>query len=227
MFVSIITATYNRGRFIPRLIRAFEAQTYPQELMEWIVLDDGFEEVGEYFEGMKNVRYSSSPVREPMGAKLNRLCELAKGEIIIVMDDDDYYPPERVRTVVDAFYSNPRVEVAGSSHVYMYSTGEDQIYSVGPYHPKHALNCTLAFRKSYLKEHAYDPAEVCAVEKVFLEDFTVPIIQLPAENTILHIIHSSNTFKKKMSIGLMKKSHFRLEDIIADEEMRHAYIDAF
>ena len=227
MFVSVITATYNRARFMKRLIHAFEAQTYRQDLMEWIILDDGFEEVGEYFAGIPNVRYIRSHIREPMGEKLNRLCKEAKGDIIIVMDDDDYYPPERVSTVVDAFYSNPQIEVAGSSHVYMYSTGEDQVYSVGPYHSKHALNCTLAFRKSYLKEHRYDPTEVCAVEKVFLEDFTVPMIQLPAENTILHIIHSSNTFKKKMNIGMLHKTDLQLEDVIRDEELRAAYIDAF
>lgn len=227
MFVSIITATYNRARFMKRLILAFQRQTYRQDLMEWIILDDGFESVGEYFEGIPNVRYIRSYIREPMGEKLNRLCKEARGDIIIVMDDDDYYQPERVSTVVNAFYTYPQIEVAGSSHVYMYSTEEDQVYSVGPYHSKHALNCTLAFRKSYLKEHRYDPMEECAVEKVFLEDFTVPIIQLPAENTIVHIIHSSNTFKKKMSVGMLQKTALKLEDVITDEELRAAYIDAF
>jgi hypothetical protein len=69
--------------------------------------------------------------------------------------------------------------------------------------------------------------EECAVEKMFLEDFTVPIIQLPAENTILHIIHSSNTFKKKMSVGMMQKAALKLEDVIQCEELRAAYLDAF
>ena len=40
-FVSVCTPTYNRRIFIPNLIRCFKSQTYPKQLMEWIVIDDG------------------------------------------------------------------------------------------------------------------------------------------------------------------------------------------
>ena len=40
-FVSICTPTYNRRKFIPHLIKCFKSQTYPPQLMEWIVVDDG------------------------------------------------------------------------------------------------------------------------------------------------------------------------------------------
>ena len=42
-FVSLVTPTYNRRRFIPSLIRIIELQTYPRDRMEWILLDDGQE----------------------------------------------------------------------------------------------------------------------------------------------------------------------------------------
>ena len=38
-FVSICTPTYNRRKFIPFLIKCYEQQTYPRQLMEWIVVD--------------------------------------------------------------------------------------------------------------------------------------------------------------------------------------------
>ena len=34
-FVSVCTPTYNRRLFIPNLIRCFQSQTYPKEIMEW------------------------------------------------------------------------------------------------------------------------------------------------------------------------------------------------
>ena len=43
-FVSVCTPTFNRRPFIPNLIRCFQAQDYPKELMEWIVIDDGDED---------------------------------------------------------------------------------------------------------------------------------------------------------------------------------------
>ena len=48
-FVSVCTPTYNRRRFLPFLIKCFEAQTYPRELMEWIIVDDGEDNVGDIF----------------------------------------------------------------------------------------------------------------------------------------------------------------------------------
>jgi glycosyltransferase involved in cell wall biosynthesis len=224
MLVSVITTTYNRPQFIPRLIEAYKRQTYTSGLMEWVILDDGTEKVGHIFREQAaglNIRYFPLAEKLPMGSKLNILNEKATGDIIIVMDDDDYYPPTRVSSVVEAFQKNPKKQVAGSSKVYMYATDTETIYCAGPYHDMHALNCTLAYRFTYLKTHAYDNDEPCAVERVFLNDFTEPMIQL--EGQILHIIHSSNTFKNKMGVSLMKKTNLSLQDFITDPDMKVYY----
>ena len=46
-FVSICTPTFNRRPFIPYIKKCFEHQTYPKERMEWIIIDDGFDPVGD------------------------------------------------------------------------------------------------------------------------------------------------------------------------------------
>ena len=48
-FVSVCTPTYNRRRFLPFLIKCFQSQTYPKELMEWIIIDDSDESVEDIF----------------------------------------------------------------------------------------------------------------------------------------------------------------------------------
>jgi glycosyltransferase involved in cell wall biosynthesis len=218
MIVSVITSTHNRPQFIPRLIKAYNNQDYNHDLMEWVVFDDGTESVEHLFKAAgEHIRYLHSPKKLTMGEKLNILNKNALGDVIIVMDDDDYYPPTRISSVVAAMSKDPSTLVAGSSKVYMYSTDTKKIYCAGPYHDKHALNCTLAYRPSYLKNHQYDDAETCAVEHVFLNEVTEPMIQL--DNQILHMIHSSNTFKNKMGISLMKKTTLTLEDFIKDPEL--------
>ena len=223
MLVSVITPTYNRGRFIPRLIEVYKQQDYDHDLMEWLVFDDGTEPVKDLFIDLckETLHYTYSETQIPMGEKLNYLAKQATGDIIIVMDDDDYYPPDRVSSVVKAMTANPHVLLAGSSKVYMYSTDNKKIYCAGPYHDKHALNCTLAFRHAYLKDHAYDDKEVCAVERVFLNGFTEPMIQL--DRQILHMIHSSNTYKNKMGISLMEVTDYKLENFIGDPVLRTAF----
>ena len=217
--VSVLTSTANRARYMPRLIEMYRAQTYPHEDMEWIILDDGEESVESYFNlTLPNIRYIRSEEKQTMGTKLNRLIYQARGDIMVVMDDDDYYPPERVSSVVSAFEKEPWYEVAGTSEVYMYSVETGEINVAGPYHKKHALNCTLAWRRSYIQKQLYDPAEVCAVETRFLRGFTVPMIQLKPSETILHMIHSSNTFDKTKT-GRMKKTTFTLKDFIGESHI--------
>ena len=193
--------------------------------MEWIILDDGEEIVEEFFTELclPNIRYIRSEVRQTMGTKLNRLIYQARGDIMIVMDDDDYYPPERVASAVAAFAGNPWCEVAGTSEVYMYLTDTRRVYRAGPYHKKHALNCTLAWRRSYIEKQLYDPTEVCAVETRFLRGFTVPMIQLKPSETILHVIHSSNTFDKTKT-GRMELTDFKLEDFVKDTNLYETFL---
>ena len=213
MRVSVITPTYDRKEFIPQLIEDFKQQTYDHSKIEWLILDDAPPEkrVGHLFATAAEtseftIHYLVSETKQPMGAKLNRLNSEATGDIIIVMDDDDYYPPSRIKTVIDAFDQHPRKEIAGCSEVYMCNTASGELFVAGPYHDKHALNCTLAYKRSYLANHQYDDKEPCAVERAFTNDFTEPMIQMDSKATILHRIHDKNTFKNKMDIGLLKKA---------------------
>ena len=41
--VSILTPTYNRLTFLPKLANCIAAQTYSKDHMEWVILDDGSE----------------------------------------------------------------------------------------------------------------------------------------------------------------------------------------
>jgi len=219
MLVSVITTTFNRSRFIPELQENYLNQEFPHSKMEWIILDDseGDEQketeklFAKFAEKVANIRYVRLSKKRPMGYKLNRLCEMTRGSIIIVMDDDDYYPPTRVSSVVEAFATSPK-QIAGCSKVYMYFEDEDTVYCAGPYGDNHALNCTIAFRSSYVTNHCYDSAEVCAVERAFTNDFTEPMIQLDSRETILHIVHGENTFRDKKKIGLLERTNLTKND---------------
>lgn len=216
MFVSVITVTYNRSSFIPSLIRCYERQIYPHANTEWLILDDSDPEehaaTAALFQAlsniMPNIRYFHSPIRRTMGRKLNMLTSTCKGDIIVVMDDDDYYPPTRISSVVSAFEAHPTYHIAGCSKVYMYFTDEDAIYVAGPYHDRHAIHCTIAYRSTYLLDHRYDDNETCAVERVFTNNFTEPMYQLDTKQTILHTVHSSNTFQKKRSVAGLRKTKY-------------------
>ena len=248
--VSVVTPTYNRRRFIPTLIEIYRQQTYPKEHMEWIILDDGRDAVGDLFaaataSGIPNVRYLRADAEDPesppekmrIGAKRNRLNREARGAIVIAMDDDDYYPPDRVQRVVDAFAKYPRVDLAGSSEMNLYYTRERAIYTIGPYHQNHATNGTMAWRKRYSDTHRYDEFVTYAEEDSFLDNHIHPMIQMDPRHAILVICHGANTVDKQK----LKETHaqsnrtsdhkchlrpavWKLEDIVHDPKIRAFYL---
>lgn len=235
-FVSVITPTYNRRRFIPSLIECFLAQTYPKDRMEWIILDDGPDSVQDLFDALAktktvpNLRYIRHEGKLLIGAKRNRLNKEAKGDIIVAMDDDDYYSPERVAHVVFKFAQNPKVELAGSSEIYMYYTDNKKIYKFGPYGPKHATNGTMAWRRSYALAHTYDETVTHAEERSFLENYVHPMVQLDPFKVMLVISHSENTFdKKKMreeKNPFTKETGMKIQAFIKSPSLRAFFKDA-
>jgi len=234
-FVSVLTPTYNRRRFIPSLIKCFLSQTYPKERMEWIVLDDGSEKVEDIFLQHKDklpmLRYIYDPEKKNIGAKRNRLNKEAIGEIMVAMDDDDFYFPERVSAVVNAFKKFPKIDLAGTSEVFMYYSDIKAVYKLGPYNNKHATNGTMAWRKSYAKTHLYDETVTHAEERSFLDNYQHPMIQIDPMKVMLVMSHSENTFdKRKMREEplnpFVKKSMLKIKDFIKDSSLRDFFSDA-
>ncbi len=198
MLVSVVTPTYNRRAYISQVIECFKSQTWPQDQLEWIILDDGTDKVGDLFAPLTNVRYIALSEKLTIGAKRNRLNKLAKGDIIVCMDDDDYYPPNRVAHAVASLQANPGCRIAGASAMYLNFVDRKEVWLSGPFGPNHGTNNTFAYWRSYTKEHRYDETVTHAEERSFTNDWTEPMVQLNPLSTVLMTCHANNTFDKKV-----------------------------
>ena len=230
-FVSVCTPTYNRRQFIPQLIKCFQQQNYPKQLMEWIVVDDGEDSVEDLFKGVECVKYFRVNEKMKLGRKRNFMHEKTKGDIIVYMDDDDYYPPDRVNHAVNRLRAVPRALAAGSSIVYIYFNDLDKIYQFGPYGPQHATAGTFAFKRELLKETKYDDNAELAEEKAFLKNYTVPLVQLDPMKAILVFAHQYNTFDKRILLQnphpqFVRETKLKPKLFIRDKELRDFYISA-
>jgi glycosyltransferase involved in cell wall biosynthesis len=228
-FVTVCTPTNNRRTFIPALIQCFEEQTYPRELMEWVVVDDGTDPVGDLFEGIEGVKYYRSDEKMNLGFKRNFMNSKASGEILVYMDDDDYYPPDRVLHAVYKLNSKPRALMAGSSKMFIYFNELDKIYQFGPYGPKHATAGTFAFKKELLKLTSFADDASVSEERHFLKGYTIPMVQLEAKKTILVFAHSQNTFDKRRILykpdsKFVKETKFSPSGFVKNKELCEFYI---
>jgi len=115
---SIVTPSFNRGRFIEEAILSIKNQNYPH--IEHLIIDggstDGTLDVIRRYEGMYNLRWVSEP-DEGQADALNKGFRLARGEILGWLNADDTYQPEAVPSAVAWLQSHPAVDlVYGHSH---------------------------------------------------------------------------------------------------------------
>ena len=229
-FVSICTPTFNRRPFISHMIKCFESQTYPKELLEWIIIDDGTDKVGDLVSSIPQVKYFSYNEKMALGEKRNLMHQKATGDIFVYMDDDDFYPPERVSHAVEKLMGNPDALCAGSSEIYIYFKHIGKLYQFGPYGPNHATAGTFAFKRQLLEQTSYENTAALAEEKAFLKNYTIPFVQLDPLKTILVFSHEHNTFDKRKLLdnphpNFVRESDKTVEMFVADTQMRKFYME--
>ena len=111
--VSIVTPSYNQGRFIEETLLSVKNQDYPN--IEHIIVDgcstDNALEIIKKYEGTYNMRWISEP-DEGHGDAINKGFKMAKGEIFAWLSSDDVYFDRQVLSyVVAQFKKFPEVDV--------------------------------------------------------------------------------------------------------------------
>ncbi len=114
--VSIVTPSFNQGKFIEETIKSVLSQDYPH--LEYIVIDgsstDGTVEILKKYED--RMQWKSEPDLGQADA-VNKGFLRAKGEILGWLNSDDTYTPGAVSTVVEHFLRNPEIiMVYGNAH---------------------------------------------------------------------------------------------------------------
>lgn len=103
--VSIVTPSYNTGRYIEETLRSVQMQDYPR--IEHIVLDSGSTDgTAEILSRYPSVRVISPAPAGPV-EKVNHGISIAHGDIVAWLCADDYYLPGAISRAVAALQRNP------------------------------------------------------------------------------------------------------------------------
>jgi glycosyltransferase involved in cell wall biosynthesis len=227
--VSICTPTFNRRPFIPFIKKCIDLQTYPKSRIEWIIIDDGTDPIGDLVADIDYVKYFYYPEKMLLGKKRNLMHKKCSGDIIIYMDDDDYYPKERITHAVETLLQNPDYLIAGSSEMHIYFDSRNAVYQCGPYKDYHSTAATFAFRKELLLQTSYNEDNALAEERHFLKNYTIPLKQLDTQKSIMVFSHKHNSLNKEKLLENMEAtktqlSRFTVDDFIDDPILKQFYM---
>jgi glycosyltransferase involved in cell wall biosynthesis len=109
--VSIVTPSYNQGRFLEATIRSVSEQDYPR--LEYMVIDGGSsdESVAVIRRYAEQLAYWESQPDRGQAHAVNKGLQRARGEILGWLNSDDLLAPAAVRLAVEVFQSLPGVDV--------------------------------------------------------------------------------------------------------------------
>jgi glycosyltransferase involved in cell wall biosynthesis len=122
--ISIITPSYNQGKYIEETILSILNQGYPN--LEYIIIDGGSDdntvEIIRKYE--KHLAYWVSETDRGQAHAINKGLEKATGDIFAYLNSDDYYLPNAFLEVSQAFLENPETDLLHGRCRYVNEFGE-------------------------------------------------------------------------------------------------------
>lgn len=110
--VSVIIATFNSHNVLPRTLVALQAQTYPQDRLELMVIDGGSTDNTLYIARNFGCLIYNNPLTNPGAAKLIGY-RIAKGRYVMTLDHDEVLiNPYSIENRINALISHPDCKCA-------------------------------------------------------------------------------------------------------------------
>ena len=206
--VSIVTLTYNRRIFMPLAQYSYMIQSYPEQKLEWVIVDDGDDSIEDTLIGVPNVKYVRLDTKTSIGEKRNIGVQNAMYDTIVMMDDDDVYPNNSVLHRV-AMMADKQAVFCTTIPCYDIQK-HISFMNVPPYTlpmAQRVSEATLAFKRSFWEERKFTDIQV-AEGDAFIHGREKMCRELSPQEVIVSLVHSANTSSRKVPEGEPNGCHY-------------------
>ncbi|MCI0393431.1 MAG: glycosyltransferase [Chloroflexi bacterium] len=197
--VSCIMPTRDRPDFALQAVRYFLRQDYPAR--ELIIVDDSRDAWDDQLPADSRIRLVKVAPGQSIGAKRNRACEEARGEIIAQWDDDDWYAPNRLSAQVAPLLAGA-ADICGLTGTLFFDLDQWTFWScTSQLHRRLFVEDvhggTLVYRWRVWQELARYPDRSLAEDAVFLRQAVrlgARLHRLPNDNLYFYLRHGQNSW---------------------------------
>jgi hypothetical protein len=212
--VSIVTLTYNRRIFMPLAKYSYMIQSYPEQKLEWVIVDDG-ESIEDTLIGIPNVKYVHLDTKKSIGEKRNIGVQSAMYDTIVMMDDDDVYPNNSVLHRVAMMGKEPKKQCVFSSTIPCYDIQKHiSFMNVPPYGlsmAQRVSEASLAFTRQFWENRKFTDIQI-AEGDAFIHGREEMCREVSPQEVIVSLVHGKNTSARKVPDGEPNGCHYGFND---------------
>jgi predicted O-methyltransferase YrrM len=193
--LSAIMPTADRRGFVAGAVGAFLGQSLTS--VELLILDDGADSAADLVPSHPRIRYLREEQRRTLGAKRNRLCEMARGKVIVHWDDDDWHAPDRLERQLAALQASG-TDICGVDRVIFLavdgSAAWDYAYGgAGPW----VAGGSLCYRRDYWLRHPFPEIQMGEDTQWILGAPRERVHAMKDNTFFVARVHAGNTSKKQ------------------------------
>ena len=214
--VSVITITKDRRAFIPLAKYSFLAQGYPEEKLEWVIVDDGNDQIKDLVSDLPNVKYVLCDRPMNVGEKRNLAVESASHDILVMLDDDDVYPNNSVVTRVAYMLAGPvPKECCFSTTIPCFDIHEKKSFMNVPPNilgmADRVSEATLCFTRDFWKNRKFPEVQI-AEGGAFIRGREHMCREVSPQDVIVSLTHKKTTSSRKAPAGESNGCHYGFSD---------------
>lgn len=198
--VSIVCVTRDRRIFMPILKYSYMIQSYPEDKLELVIVDDGDDPIEDTLIGVPNVVYVRLDEKKTIGEKRNIGVSKAMYDVIAFMDDDDVYPNNSVLERTAMMLKTHSKECAFCTVIPCYDISKYSSFMNAPpmylTMSQRVSEATLIFTRKFWEERPFGDTQI-AEGDAFIRGREHMCRELSPQEVIVSLVHPKNTSSRK------------------------------
>jgi len=200
--ISIVTITKDRRVFMPLAKYSYMIQSYPEDKLEWIIVDDGDDSIEDTLIGVPNVVYVRCPKGMSISDKRNLGVDKCMYELVAFMDDDDVYPNNSILQRAAIMMKEPAKECAFCTIIPCYDIVKySSFMNIPPMTlpmSQRVSEASMIFTKKFWNERKFENSINIAEADTFIRGREDMCREISPQEVIVSLVHPLNTSSRRI-----------------------------